>query len=136
MSAPEKQATSEVEDKDTKTEKETPTEKEHEKEKEKGNTLEEKKKKKSPDTGRKINSSPATGPKSVGTSKSAGDLRKGRTTPGKAEGASASTVKKSVSSTLVRKEAATLRKSPSTDIKKDSKGKTPPRTNLATTVKK
>ena len=99
--------------------------------------MEEKKKKKSPESGRKTTSSPATGTKSVGASKSAGDLRKGRATPtGKAEGATASTVKKSVSSTLVRKDAAALRKSPSTDIKKDPKGKTPPRTTSATAAKK
>lgn len=134
LSAPEKQTAPEPEDKDLKTEKDPPAEKE--KEKEKGKAVDDKKKKKSPESGRKLNSSPATGARTVGTSKSAGDVRKGRVSSAGGASAATSTVKKSVSSTLVRKETSTLRKSPSTDIKKDTKGKTPPRAGSVSTVKK
>ncbi|CAL1547105.1 unnamed protein product [Lymnaea stagnalis] len=65
-----------------------------------------------------------TGNKSVGTSKSAVDLRKGKTTP-----VSTATVKKATSATGVKKDLGSIKKSPSIETKKDLKSttKVPPK---------
>lgn len=74
-------------------------------------------------TGSNKESSPGT-TKSLGASKSAGDIRKGRpAVSSKTE--SVTSVKKAASSTGVKKD---LRKSPTVDVKKDLKGKFSPKT--------